>query len=888
MRRRAALAVLPVIALVVAVGTGDSTAAAPGGENTHGEPWTGSPGVSVPVSTLMANQRAQDWGLAGRPGTGADRPEPHQEPQGDEEPVEEEAPPKSPGVAARQAPTGEAAIAPKSELSTGTSFLGAHRFEVPANFRPPDSMGSVGPTQVLIAVNGRIRVFNKDGSNPGVLDVTDSNFWSSVNDQPDVTDPQVEYDRLSQRWIVAQINFDPTNASLTNNRIMLAVSSGPTITSASSFTFYSFKQNDPNPGALARFADYPQMGVDANAIYIGTNDFASNGAFASTTAYVIRKSSVVNSPPTPIVVTAFRNLATAASPGPISPQPAQDMDSTVPAGYIVGPDSSVFSQLDVRRISNPGGSPSISGNLTVSVPATDLPEDVPAQGSTHGLDALDDRLFEAMIGRDASGTVSLWTAHNIEVNSSGVAATNGGRDGARWYQLGNLATTPTLLQSGTLFDPASTNPRYFWIPSIAMNGQGHASLNSSTAGSGRFAEVASSAHLASDPAGTTEPFDTAQTSSSSYDTGDNPDRWGDYSQTVVDPNDNMTFWTFQEYTFASNDWGLQVIKLQAPPPATPFATTPNTIATGQSSVPVQVTGTSTSGSGFFDPGAGFPNHIQAAVSGGVIVNSITYTDPTHVTLNLNTTGASSGPKDVTIINPDTQQATGQSILVVGSDSTPPAPPVMVGTNPASGSDNNFPSVYGTAEGGSTVKLFANNLCSGSPVASGGAAAFASPGLTVAVADNTSTTFWGTATDISNNASACSSGSVTYVESTPSGGGGGGGGGGTGGGGTGGGGTGGGTGGGGGTTGGGAGQTTVDTNILGPKKTHKRRPKFTLVSSESRSSFRCSLDFGRFVPCSSPFKTPKLAIGKHVLKVVSVDAAGSTDPSPAVRKFKILS
>ena len=85
-----------------------------------------------------------------------------------------------------------------------------------------------------------------------------------------------------------------------------------------------------------------------------------------------------------------------------------------------------------------------------------------------------------------------------------MAQASGDRDAARWYQMGSLDTTPTLTQSGTMFDTAGSNPRFFWMPSIAMNGQGHASLNMSTAGVGRSAEVASSGRLASDPAGTTE------------------------------------------------------------------------------------------------------------------------------------------------------------------------------------------------------------------------------------------------------------------------------------------------------------------------------------------------------------------------------------------------
>src|SRR5207247_7836263 len=77
-----------------------------------------------------------------------------------------------------------------------------------------------------------------------------------------------------------------------------------------------------------------------------------------------------------------------------------------------------------------------------------------------------------------------------------------------------------------------------------------------------------------------------------------------------------------------------------------------------------------------------------------------------------------------------------------------------------------PHLAGRAEAGSTLTLHATPPCSSAVAATGGAAAFSSPGLTVSVADNSSTTFYATATDTAGNVSACSSG-VAYVEdSTP--------------------------------------------------------------------------------------------------------------------------
>jgi hypothetical protein len=81
----------------------------------------------------------------------------------------------------------------------------------------------------------------------------------------------------------------------------------------------------------------------------------------------------------------------------------------------------------------------------------------------------------------------------------------------------------------------------------------------------------------------------------------------------------------------------------------------------------------------------------------------------------------------------------------------------------------------------------------------------------------------------------------------------------------------------------------DTAITkGPKKkTTKRRPKFKFTSTQAGSSFQCQVDKGQFAPCTSPFKPPKLSLGKHVLKVRAVGPTGVADPAPAVKKFKVI-
>ena len=98
------------------------------------------------------------------------------------------------------------------------------------------------------------------------------------------------------------------------------------------------------------------------------------------------------------------------------------------------------------------------------------------------------------------------------------------------------------------------------------------------------------------------------------------------------------------------------------------------------------------------------------------------------------------------------------------DHAAPSKPILSGTVPAPGSDDNNPRIKGSAEAGATVTLFKSLGCTGPPVASGTAAELAGAGIPVTVPDNTITFFTATATDSARNRSACSS-ATSYLEDT---------------------------------------------------------------------------------------------------------------------------
>lgn len=548
---------------------------------------------------------------------------------------------------------------------------------------PPDTMGAVGPTQFGITLNGTVRFFLKStGSVVGQLNTDLDNFFG----QPagTTTDPRIRYDRHSKRWYIICISKTET----INNRIFIAVSSGSTIVNSASFTKFTITV----PGSI--FLDYCTLGIDAAALYIGGVPFNSSGAYAPSlqVVLVVNKASLLAGGP--VVFTAL----------PISgatmkvPQGVDNFDVpiTTTYGYFVGVSGSSKGLLTLARILNPGGTPTISTPVAITVPQTALPIGVPTFGRTNNsgtIDGGDDRLQMGVIRNN-----QLWTTHQVGVTAQGVcsiATSENTRNGARWYQIDLSATTDNtvsarLVQAGTLYGASFVNTTTtglnYWIPSLMVSGQGHMALGCSTAGAGATYTVvdqvvggqpnaAAAGRLAADSLGSIQSATsfTNTTTFAPYNKVTNgfiynasSYRWGDYSYTSLDPSDDMTMWTIQEFASGPSTAGVRVAKLLAPPPATPISATPSILQRNSSNV-IAIVGRSVNGSGFFDPGPAFDNRLTVTLSGvdGLSVVDVTCLNPLQLTLTLSV-GPSSGNVNFTVTNPDGQSITVNNFLQVVS------------------------------------------------------------------------------------------------------------------------------------------------------------------------------------------------------------------------------
>jgi len=214
--------------------------------------------------------------------------------------------------------------------------------------------------------------------------------------------------------------------------------------------------------------------------------------------------------------------------------------------------------LKTSTINGPITSPTL--NTTggfVTVPVGNQPPNAVQKGSANQIDTGDSRFSSNVVLQNGI----LWAVHNE-------ASADGSRSQLHWYEIN--ASTHALLHDGVIGD--STNSYYYG--SIAVNPSGQIAIGFSRSGPNQFVStyVLAGKLVAGLPTFdmVNDLFQTkAGTGSYSRFDGSGNNRWGDYSETTLDPNNPSNFWTVQEWAGPSNTWETQVTELtfNAPPPS---------------------------------------------------------------------------------------------------------------------------------------------------------------------------------------------------------------------------------------------------------------------------------------------------------------------------------
>ena len=539
------------------------------------------------------------------------------------------------------------------------SFVGATLGETGA--LPPDPSGAAGPSQFILAANGKIRSFAKATATarPGAEPVRPTRSSRPVRAGANAFGPKIKYDRLAGRWfIIAATDAVP-------GRIVIASSNASTITAGTLWSFFAF-DNTGFPGCRhlrRRLADVRARPVCAlhrrRAVLRSRRRLHGHVRIRRPQDLGDRlchhRGDAVSQPHG--LVDRRRSLRPARRR-----RRRPDASRT---GFFIGVDNASLGTLMLRRVSNPGGTPTISGNIAITVPATAAPITVRHLGNlgwTNGqIDGGDDRLTSATLvnGR-------LWTAHTIGVTHTGVASGSANRNGVRWYELGTVTTTPDRravrhallehrlrqLRPAQLLRAVDCDLDELGAPSsgTALRARASSSTAASSSGSRPTRPAPARAAALHDVAGGVQPAGGRRVAYARAGGGAESRR--PLSTAAMARRSGRCSSSPTRPTRTALAVG-RTVGLGAP---TPVSVTPSVIASGVASINLQVTATSSGGTEFFDYGAGYLCRIGAAIP-GVTVNSVTRTGPTTVTINVSTVGATPGLKTISVINPDAQGAT---------------------------------------------------------------------------------------------------------------------------------------------------------------------------------------------------------------------------------------
>jgi hypothetical protein len=422
-----------------------------------------------------------------------------------------------------------AALPPEPSPYVSASFLaqadapavGTNRTET-----PPDTNGAVGRDKLMVPLNSNYVIERK--SDGKILSrVSMDTFWSAVGAQ-DPFDPRVLYDPYSDRWLASAADAPLDPSSL----ILYGISD--TGDPLGGWHLYAI-ESDPTGET---WADFPTLGFNRSTVAIGLNMFA-----AGTLNYVRGRLIVLDY----AALRAGKNGSPVdiSVPGGFALMPAVTYSPTEQTLYLVEHLESMsatyrFWALHGSTLTLVGGAPRVNplGPWSTPGPANVLPQ----QGG-RGIDTGDSRIGNAVF---RNGHV--WYAQTIGM-PPGPGVGFGIHTAVQWVE---LDTSGNLVQGGRIEDPRA-NPwnhgHSYAFGSLAVNARNDVLVGFSEFQSNDYVDAGYAFRAGTEPPGTLRAPVTLKDGEGPYDKteGGARNRWGDYSGTAVDPSDDLSLWTVQEY-----------------------------------------------------------------------------------------------------------------------------------------------------------------------------------------------------------------------------------------------------------------------------------------------------------------------------------------------------
>lgn len=425
---------------------------------------------------------------------------------------------------------------------------------------PPDTDGAIGPNHAVSFLNSGFTVKNKFGGHVSAQ-VSLYGFWYIANPAPNYPfGPRMLYDQYANRWVALCCNNPDNQDGSFASYLFLAVSdtSDPTQT----WNQYAFEVFAP--GHMGDWMNSPSLGVDENNIIICGNMIQYGGPFRHADVYIFNKTPLMAGNPVSVGVDYSVHHDPCGAGGG-SYQPCHAFGAAPPPAYpqyrnYLLSEGWYDSATTTRRyiqtlpVNGVGAGATIlcSGpNDFVEVPCYNFNLDSADQpGACQNIDTGDSRLSSNAVLRNdpLNNAPHIWVAHTAGENEAGcpVPLAQPTKEEIAWYEIGPTLSTPYVLeQAGRVSHPTFA----FYYPSIAVDRNECVLLAFSGSESAFFGGAFYTTRSSADPPNFMEPVWFIKYGLDYYRKVDaaGRNRWGNYSTACVDPVDDETLWTIQEY-----------------------------------------------------------------------------------------------------------------------------------------------------------------------------------------------------------------------------------------------------------------------------------------------------------------------------------------------------
>jgi hypothetical protein len=406
---------------------------------------------------------------------------------------------------------------------------------------------AVGPDHIFEILNGNMAVFTKKGKKYGATGkllygaVPNNTVFAGFGGRCDVSnnsDAVVRYDQLANRWLIVVPVFSrPPDNPHGPYAMCYAVSA--TSDPLGLYYRYEFQRT--------LFPDYPRPAVWPDGYYNPTStsdDLLPDVITQKHDCIADRNKMLKGLPATEqcVVIDGAVFMLNSDVDGK-RPPPAGAPNIMMSTGgtqlmKIFEDDGIYFYKVHVDW--NDASKTTVSAPQKIAVAPYhylcdgQLSSCVSQPGTGRRLDSQGDKLIQRLVYRNFGDRDSILAEHSV------TTAAHGG--GVRWYEFRlNKQGDPMLYQQST-YAPGGF---YRWLGSMAMDRKGGVGIGYSFGGDPNYPGQRFAARMANDPKGQLTFHESVLAEGQASQTGSL--RWEDYTNIIVDPSDDCTFWFAGNY-----------------------------------------------------------------------------------------------------------------------------------------------------------------------------------------------------------------------------------------------------------------------------------------------------------------------------------------------------